>query len=310
MEDNMSYKNIRKYAISTSELSMFSSNLISSLYRDIDEFSQFDIDETDINELINLTKTYQNFPPDTYFHADIRVYANQKKIIKKQLIESSKKISRRAAVKYGINSPLYKSFGVSNIDNFLDNELLASALFIATIAENNLDLLSDQGLTQSIIDDYRELTNEYQSKLFEISSAIETRIIKTQERIELANLLYEKVNKFCLYGKMIWYNRNKAKYDSYIIYSKPSKANLKAPKDLFYDSKDRKFKWTPVSKSSNYILEYSTNGTDYHTYWEGNENYANYHYNLSSKALFRIKSGMKKKFGNPSSAIEVDFSIK
>ena len=92
---------IRDYKISDAELTMFVTNLVQTMTRDLDEFAQFSIDSEDISELESLGNNFEMFPPDTFYQGDVSVAALNKDNKRAELLLATRRISNRALAKWG-----------------------------------------------------------------------------------------------------------------------------------------------------------------------------------------------------------------
>jgi hypothetical protein len=83
---------------------------------------------------------------------------------------------------------------------------------------NLLNELSDEGLTQTILDNLNNLNQSYENLLNEKKNKINERQTKTLERRKMGNELYDLVSKYCKMGKNYYAMISPSKYKRYIIY--------------------------------------------------------------------------------------------
>ena len=266
---------MRGYRFYDADLMMYSSNLAQTMTRDAVEFSAYAVDAAAITAFSTLGNQFENFPPDTFYLADVGIAAEEKNAAREQLLLETRKIANRALVKWGEDSSHYKKFGVIGITEMTDKSLLGTARLVIKSAEELLLDLATEGLTQIVIDDYTDVAQLFEDKLNALNKAIETRDIKSKERIALGNQVYALVSKYCLLGKTIWNKVDESKYNDYIIYNTPSTVTLAAPTNLTVDVATMVFSWDPVEGASEYQLEMAI-GTEWEVIYTGADNFVNY----------------------------------
>jgi len=244
----------RDYTFSDAELMVFANNLVQILNRDATELADFGVDAAAITAFQTQCTAFQNFPQDTFYQADVGVANSTKEATRSELIQATRRISNRALAKWGENSSEYKKFGVKGLSDMTDKTLLATALLAAQTAEIYLSALASEGLTQDMIDDYKDLVQQFQNNISSLSNAIDIRDNKTRDRILLGNQLYSLISKYAIYGKTLWEKTNSAKYNDYIIYQKEA-GGLSVPANFRYDFIGKTFWWDVVNHATSYQLE-------------------------------------------------------
>ena len=265
---------VRNYTISDADLTMFVTNLVLIMTRDITEFADFSVDAADVTALGALGNQFEMFPPDTFYQGDVGVATQNKDSKKAELLLATRRITNRALAKWGQNSAQYGKFGVKGISQMSDKEILATARLVILTSENYLTQLATEGLTQTIIDDYTALVGEFEDLLAAFYEAVSIRDMKTNERIELGNQLYALVSRYCTLGKTIWDGVNEAKYNDYIIYTSSSPGTLAAPQNLVFNYSSKVLWWDTVNHATSYQLQW-WDGSDYAEIYAGNaDNFA------------------------------------
>ena len=291
---------IRDYKISDAELTMFVTNLVQTMTRDLDEFAQFSIDSEDISELESLGNNFEMFPPDTFYQGDVSVAALNKDNKRAELLLATRRISNRALAKWGQSSPQYNKFGVKGMSNMTDREFLATTRLVILTSESYLSQLESEGLTQEIINEYIEMAQDFENLLQILNDMIEVRDIKTRERIEYGNEIYRLVTKYCTFGKTIWDGVNSAKYNDYLIYGTGGGGSSDnggtnpnapaAPTNFRYDFAERMIRWNSVSGATSYSLESSMNNVDWEEIYQGDATEYNTGEILPEHIYLRIRS--------------------
>ena len=299
---------VRNYSMTDADLMVFASNLVQTITHDLVQFAQFGVDADTVADFKDLGDDFENFPPDLYYQTDIGIATEEKDETRKQLILETRKISNRALMKWGEDSQKYKKFGVGGLTEMTDKTLLATSRLVVLAAQKFLTDLADEGLTQTVIDDYKALSEEFEQKINAISDAIEIRDDKKKERIDLGNQLYALVVRYCTFGKSIWADVDESKYNNYIIYSSTTPGSLTAPQNFMFDPVNYDFSWSAVDNATSYILQQSIDGTNWTEYWSGAETTCGYEESPTTMMYFRVLAHNAGGNSAPSTVIQYDFA--
>ena len=263
---------IRQYHMSDTELMMFTSNLVQSMTRDAASFASRGIDLAAITALETLGNSFEVFPDDEEYQADVSIAVETKNATREQMNIDIRKISDRASIKWGADSPQYKKFGVKGLGNMPDLKMLYTARKVVRVGTEYLADLTPEGLTQAMLDALDAEAQTFEDNLNTIDEKVELRDTKTQERIELGNELYSFVTKYCEIGKAIWKYDDEAKYNDYVIY--PGTPELPGKVlNLAYDIPTFMLSWSAAPKAEDYQAEdkNSEPGFDWSVCYEGTE---------------------------------------
>lgn len=224
---------VRDYGFSDGELKQYADETISSIERDVVEFSERGVTPTRLNTLRQKLNIFDELPTDEILEG-IKIDATQDKDTARTNAEiAARSIFVMAENKFGTNSGKYKQFGDAAISRQSDNQFYRTLKTIKTSADKFLLDLAEEGLTQEMIDNLAKLTAFFDKAIDDQNTAIKSRDIATEERIEAGNALYADLVKVCNTGKDIWYNKNEAKYNDYVIYtSSTAKDNTTNPNDM------------------------------------------------------------------------------
>ncbi len=221
----------REYRLTDSELCMFTSNLVLKMTRDSAEFALRGVDTADISALEVLGNAFEVFPPDTYYQSEVSVNVDDKNVKRADLEIKVRDVVQCSIIKWGPNSPQYRKFGSQLMTSMGDMKFLTMCRQVVTTATDYLTVLTDVGLTQSMIDAVNTGAQDFEDNMNAINVAMEIRDIKTNERINNGNELYSYVVKYCQIGKIIWQDVDTAKYNDYVIYPTSHPA-LSKPQNL------------------------------------------------------------------------------
>jgi len=224
---------VRDYNFSDGELKQYADEIISSIKRDIVEFSERGATATRLNALQQKLDIFDELPTDEILEG-IKIDATQDKDAARSNAEiAARTILVMAENTFGTESGKYKQFGDAAFSRQSDNQFYRTLKTIKTSADKFLLDLAEEGLTQVVIDNLVGLTTLFDKAIDDQNTAIKSRDIATEERIEAGNTLYTDLVKVCNTGKDIWYNKNEAKYNDYVIYTSPTtKDNTTNPNDI------------------------------------------------------------------------------
>ncbi len=269
--------NPRKYNFSDAELCMFTTNLCTTMARDLDDLSFFGINEDKIDELRALGNDFEVFQPDDSYIGDVMI-ATQYKNEKMELVkETIRNMAMRVAMKWGENSGQYRKLGLSGMNNFNEDKLLVQARSIYGNISQWLFDLESTGLTQDMLDDFENANNDFEDARDAQNTAINTRDNMTELRIQKGNELYALVATYCDIGKRVYFTKSPAKYDDYLIYGTGGgrisggggSSQISAPTNFRYDFAERTVKWNSVSGATSYKLEISDDNTVWDVMYDG-----------------------------------------
>lgn len=223
---------VRDYNFSDGELKQHGDEIINSIERDIVEFAERGMTTVRLNNLQQKLVNFDELPTDEILEG-IKIDATQDKDTARTNAEiAARSIFVMAENKFGTDSGKYKQFGDAAISRQSDNQFYRTLKTIKTSADKFLFDLAEEGLTQEMIDNLAKLTALFDKAIDDQNTAIKSRDIATEERIEAGNALYADLVKVCNTGKDIWYNKNEAKYNDYVIYtSSTAKDNTTNPND-------------------------------------------------------------------------------
>jgi hypothetical protein len=224
---------VRNYGFSDGELKQYGDEIINSIERDIVEFAERGMTTVRLNNLQQKLVNFDELPTDEILEG-IKIDATQDKDTARNNAEiAARSIFVMAENKFGTDSGKYKQFGNAAFSRQSDNQFYRTLKTIKTSADKFLLDLAEEGLTQEMIDNLVKLTAFFDKAIDDQNTAIKSRDIATEERIEAGNALYADLVKVCNTGKDIWYNKNEAKYNDYVIYTSPTiKDNTTNPNDM------------------------------------------------------------------------------
>ncbi|MGB4776195.1 MAG: hypothetical protein WBP45_13550 [Daejeonella sp.] len=210
------------FTFSQDTLIQMAKSKASFIERDAAEFDKHNVTATRLTAFREKISTMENFPTDVELLGTQSVATETKDEVEVKLKNSIRGIMSRAVNKFGENSARYRQFGTKGLSHMTDLQLLKCAATVYRIGMAYLDQLASEGLTEPILTDLQNLRTEFNDADIVQSDAIANRDIATEDRIILANDIYDDLVKFCNTGKTIWANTDEARYNDYVIYDTAS----------------------------------------------------------------------------------------
>jgi len=226
--------------------------------RDATEFLAYSVTADDIADFKALGDALEVFPTDDWYLGNVSIATEDKDAKADALRLAIRSISVRAENKWGPNSARYKQFRVTGMNKFNDRDLLVCARHVHYVGTQYLTDLASEGLTQTILDNFLALAEEFEQSMNAQIDAVAQRDIKTEERVVMGNELYSYVVKYCNIGKQIWENVNEAKYNDYVIYVGGGGGGTPEvpPPAPVLNYAPNEFYWDEVSTATSYQLVY------------------------------------------------------
>jgi hypothetical protein len=221
------------YRMSLADLIALKDKVIFLIDRDGTILVSYGIDDATKEFLDTTTETLMALPSDVYLKGQVGVATQDRNDTADAIKVAIRDIMLRPKLKWGEDSPEYRSFGTVGMDKLDHPHLYFCANIVVQVAEVYLTQLSPFGLTQEIIDALKTLNATYHQQIIDKVKAVALRDTYTEQRITLANQLYSRIVQICEVGKTYWFDKNEANYNDYVIYNTP---DMKKPEEGQYGS--------------------------------------------------------------------------
>ena len=212
----------RTYNLTDAVLKQKADEYLNLLDRDNTEFSARGYNAGKKTEFEKARKNVDTFPSDETLDAQKIGLTADKDAARSTLEKRMRTIFNMAANAFGTQSAIYRSFGNADISRMPDAELARTYKIMVTAATQNLNDLTDEGLSQQMIDDVSTQGVAFDDSIDEVARGISDRDVATEGRVETLNKLYALLVKYAGIGQDIFYEENEAKYNDYVIYDTPS----------------------------------------------------------------------------------------
>ena len=188
--------------------------------RDIVDFQERGVEQSDVDEARVLNEEFANVPTDKEMVGKITIATQSKDETGALLRKDIGTIRNLAQNKWGVNNGYYTVYSFGDISQLADHELDTLARRTKRIATEQLampDGLASEGLTTAKItalEDHRVL---FDTKIDLVEEAKDNRKLMKIERVSKGNAVYKVFVRFCNIGKDIYKGVNSEKYNEYLI---------------------------------------------------------------------------------------------
>lgn len=249
----------RKYVYSDITLITFIKSIINGIKKNISDFAEYNIDITQMDELIIIVKEFEILSDDSEYLYSAVIESETKDELKSSLISKLKDLLLRVEFKYGKDSPQVKNFEVSKRYLFSEEELLSVCRRAYLLLNEMISELADVGLTSEKLADFNDLVNLFEEARSTKTKAYTERSEKTKERIIMANMLYDKAMAYSAIAKSIYKSKNPSKYKRFMP-PKRSPKGLDEPPILSFDAETKLISWSKIDEATSYQLQNSEKG--------------------------------------------------
>ena len=208
----------RDFKMSYADLFEVCDKIHSCITRDAEKMGVYGVSQLTIDAFKTKINEFLKFPTDAIMTSDMMIATQNRNELAKNLRIMARTFGVRAKIAFADDKNKYEKFILNDLSRASDDDLLVFCEIIALEAENYLADLSPIGLTQEMIDDFVDKTNEFRLAMIAQVDAVNLRNDSAILRMKKANELYRLLINYSNFGKNIWYEVNEALYNDYIIY--------------------------------------------------------------------------------------------
>ncbi len=217
---------IRTYNFTDAHLITEANRVLDCIDRDMIEFTTRGWNSVEQQTWNQLTDDFDTMPTDDELEG-IKMEKTATKDEKRSAVEDHcRNIMNMVMKKYRTNLPRIKRFGEQAFSQMTDEQMLRSAKHIFRTATTFLSDLQTEGLTNIILDAFKQAYIDFDEAISDQKEAISDRDVATEERIAKGNALYEFVAIWASVGKTLFYTISEAKYNDYILYESSGGADM------------------------------------------------------------------------------------
>jgi len=207
----------KNFNTTIANLYQLGNRIIGLLERDISEFNKYGITEAHVNELRSNIDQFNNLPFDELYEQRQILLSKEKSEKEETLKMALRNLILKIEMAYEQSNVLYLTISRTKLLKLSSSELCVHTKSILIIVEENLDMLSNFGVTTSEIDNLKTLSDELTILNIDREVAIYKRVSATNHRVIEANKIYKQISKYFYMGRKIWAEQSEALYNDYIL---------------------------------------------------------------------------------------------
>lgn len=209
--------NKRNYSLSDNELIATSKQKSALIKRDAIEFLEFGITVVAVDGFDADVENFSDMPTDNLAVA-YQMEATEIKNEKGEEVRVAiRNVMGRVQLRFGLNSTIYKKFGTEKLAQLSDADLYILGKTVAFIGEEYLTELSENGLTQAILNELENICSAFEKMLINQKVVMGNRTILQENRILAGNKIYKKLLSYLSIGLTIWETKSEARYNDYTL---------------------------------------------------------------------------------------------
>lgn len=207
----------KNFNTTIASLYLLGNRIISLLERDLLEFNKYGITESHINELRSNLEEFNNLPFDELYEQRQVLLSKEKKEKEETLKMVLRSLILKIEMAYEQSNILYLTISRTKLVKLSSSELCVHTKSILIIVEENLDMLSNFGVTTFEIDNLKTLSDELNILNIDREVAIYKRVSATNYRAIESNKIYKQISQYFYMGRKIWAEQSEALYNDYIL---------------------------------------------------------------------------------------------
>ncbi len=221
------------FHLSFEEFHVLVNSKTSFALRDAEELAIFGYDDDRINQIRELNENLMAATGDAEMEVIRKEQTQRKSEMVEQIREQLRKIDLVIELAYGRNSMEQKSFHLEGVSKLTERGLLNRMNVVRKIYELKKDSLPNNEMLRDLFAVLDELSATYSNLLDQIALTDAQRMLETDNRVLLANQLYNELMTMCQVGKTVWFSSSPSKHNNYLVYHggnrKPKEEELTAP---------------------------------------------------------------------------------
>jgi hypothetical protein len=186
--------------------------------RDADLFANYAYFVARMDTFEQNCQLFAELPNDDELVGD-QMDATQKKNEAREALKTAiRSVMLRVEAVYPDSSGKYRKFGTFKMNDMTDAQLLLCGRRVVRVANSLISILEEMGLKQTHLDKVKESAAQFENALNIQMDKIADRDISVEKRVEIGNKLYRELILTCNIGKDIWAEKDRIKYQNYVIY--------------------------------------------------------------------------------------------
>ena len=186
--------------------------------RDLKQFAEYGYDKAKMQTFFERCERFKELPNDDEAVGDQMIVTNKKYEAAKSLRAAIRSLMTRVSVKYHNKSGRYRKFGTAKLGDMSDAQLLFCGRRVARVARMQIDFLAEVGINEKAISKVVDAYQVFENAMHIQHDKVSERDIMVERRVELGNKIYQDFVMLCNIGKDIWEDKDKVRYENYVIY--------------------------------------------------------------------------------------------
>lgn len=223
----------RLYNVPDADLYVQCLETMKNIHRDIDFFKQYSYDMERLKAFKALCDRFHALPDDDEMVGDQMIVTEKKDAAAEKLKNAIRSVMTRVEMKFNNRTGRYRKFGTAKMGDMSDPQLLFCGRRVVRVSRQQIDFLSEVGLTEQIIQKVQDACQDFENAMNIQQDKVADRDISVERRMEIGNQIYQEMIVACNIGKDIWADKDVIKYEQYVVYEsnneqkKARKAKLK-----------------------------------------------------------------------------------
>jgi hypothetical protein len=208
----------RLYNVPDADLYVQCLETIKNVHRDLEHFKQYGYDVERLKGFKATCDRFQALPDDDEMVGDQMIVTEKKDTASEKLKNAVRSVMTRVEMKYNNRTGRYRKFGTAKMGDMTDPQLLFCGRRVVRVARQQIDFLSEVGLTEQIITRVQDACQDFENAMNIQQDKIADRDISVERRMEIGNQIYSEMIVVCNIGKDIWAEKDPIKYEQYVVY--------------------------------------------------------------------------------------------
>lgn len=211
----------RIYNLTDAELMQKVDGLILLLNRDLSELSAYGLSQPDLLKFQQDNEAFKGIKADHVLRAEGATATGNKNMSADELRVIIRAIRVRVMALKESFPGLYDEFSLGILNNISSNELYRIGRNVLNKLTQYKEQLASTGIDDAFISQFETKLKTLDDQLDVQFQTEFSRNLATEIRCSAGNSLYKRLANWSAYGKDMWYSRNEAKYNDYVIYEVP-----------------------------------------------------------------------------------------
>lgn len=206
----------RKYNFPDAALLDRTESVIRHFHRDRADLEACGLDYDTVVKLGNLRLRFMDFPSDDEMAGSWMVVVRKKEEARQALVNALRTVMVAVEKDHGVKSGRYRSFGTRRMADKGDADLLLTGRRSVRLCRRMEGLLPS--LKEASTLRLAETAQRFEESLHIVQDKVSERDIRTEERVQLGNELYDLMMEVAEAGKAAYQASSPAKYQEYLNY--------------------------------------------------------------------------------------------